>query len=373
MQKDQVRKFDVLKNQKLNFCGFVTDIAKYITLKDLRLKTATFDAAYLEPATEAECAPFKDLIAAERESSQRAPAAAAPSRPGDYPGLSVGVVALCRTTGNFGIITDIDHAGGKAKIVHAHDESWWVPLSSLDPYEPPPLKDSLRYGQFVTFLNAPGEERVGKLLEIKDGRYTALGADGKCYPKGKRYAEGDLYDLADIKPVSEGEQEKYLFKLNRRHDGGEYVARLAKTKAKWEEEGYAALLPKFDSLWTKTLALIDDKPGQTWGARVRTIYGHSPTLNIPPEYPEDLQSNMVCFLNLSNDVEPELHVFIKDYKIIPEAARQHFPASGDKKFYAGGNHTVIKLAPLGEPELLGYAQSLAAIHRAACEAAAHKN
>ena len=243
-----------------------------------------------------------------------------------------------------------------------------MPLSSLDLHEPPPLQDGLRFGQFVTFLKSPGEECVGKLLEIKDGKYTALGADGKCYPKGQRYADGDLYDLSEIKPVSPEAQEKYLFKLNRRHNPEEYVDRLARTKAGWAEKGCSALLPKFDIFWNKVLSLIGDHPGATWGARVRTIYGHSPTLNIPPDSPEDLQNNMACFFVLSNDEGvPELYAFIKDYSLIPESARKHFPAEGDKKFYAGGNRTVIPLAGLSDAELVEYAVSMAAIHKAACD------
>lgn len=368
MEKEKIQLYDVLKNPKLNFCGFVTGIAKYISLKDLHLKPATFDAAYLEPATPEESAAFAALIAAERENLKPAPAASPAARQGGYAGMAVGAAALCRTTDNYGLVTDVDPAHGKAKLVRSHAGSWWVPLSSLDLHEPPPLQDGLRFGQFVTFPKSPGEECAGKLLEVKDGKYTALGADGKCYPKGQRYADGDLYDISDIRPVSAEAQEKYLFKLNRRHTPEEYADRLARTKAGWAEKGFSALLPKFDIFWNKVLSLIGDHPGATWGARVRTIYGHSPTLNIPPDSPEDLQNNMVCFFTLSADGgQPEFCAFIKDYSWIPDAARRHYPAEGDKKFYAGGNRTVIPLAGLNDAGLVEYAVSMAAIHKAACD------
>ncbi|HCC48930.1 MAG TPA: hypothetical protein DEQ38_12560 [Elusimicrobia bacterium] len=367
MDKSKISRYDVLKNPKMNFCGFVANIDKYITLKDLRLKPSTFDAAYLEPASEAESALFTDVIASERKNFKSEPVPDAPVKPGDYPNIRIGAVAVCRNTGNFGVITDLDHAHGKAKLVRAHKEAWWVSIASMDLYAPPPLADGLTYGQFVNFRMSPGHEYVGKLLEVKDGKYTALGADGKCYPKGQRYTDGLLFEISEIKKISPEEQEKYLFKLNRRHTPEEYTERLAKTKAKWAEDGLSQLIPKFDVFWEKTLALIGNKPGITWGARVRTIYGYSPTLNIPPAYPDELQANMVCFFTLSNDGgKPELYAFIKDSKWIPESARRHFPASGDKKFYAGGNRTVIPLAELSEAELQDYAVSMAAIYNSAC-------
>lgn len=77
MEKENIKKYDVLrlrKNPQLSFCGFVCNIGSNITLKDIQFRMKTFDAAYLEPATEAERNKFKDMIATERKNEERSPA-----------------------------------------------------------------------------------------------------------------------------------------------------------------------------------------------------------------------------------------------------------------------------------------------------------
>jgi hypothetical protein len=62
MEKDQIKNYDVLRNPKASFCGFVSEIGKNVTLKDLKLNTITFDPSYLEPATDEDRKLFRDVI-----------------------------------------------------------------------------------------------------------------------------------------------------------------------------------------------------------------------------------------------------------------------------------------------------------------------
>ncbi len=277
--------------------------------------------------------------------------------------LKIGDIAVHSVSGKFGVVTDIDPGTAEAKIVHAHKQTWRGPLAELAPYEPPPLTAALKFGQFV---KSGKKELIGKLLKVIDGKFTMLCADGNCYPKGARYAEGGWFNVTDIRTVSAEEQETFLFKLSRRHTAEEYIARLAKTKNEWAAAGLADTVPKFEVFWTKIMELLGDRPGVNWGARLRTIYGPAPTLNAPPEHPADLQANMICFFELTNDnARPELHAFVKDLTWISDAARPYFPEKGDKEFFAGGNHSVIPIGKMGKAELAECAEAAVSIYRAA--------
>ncbi len=276
--------------------------------------------------------------------------------------MKVGDAAIEPGSGHSGIITDIN-SKGRARIVRGPKEAWWTAYSSLERMEPPDLGGGFRFGRFV---KRPGRNQVGMMLGFADGLYSMLCADAKCYPKGAKYAAGKWYSAAEIAEVSASEKELFLFKLNLVHTPEEYAANLTGIAAKWEQKGLGEAAKRFALFWVRLLDGVGDKPGVTWGARLRTIYAAAPSINFHTGRPEDLQANMFAFFNLSKEPGgPALTVFLKKAAWIPQAAKALFPGNRDEHFYMDGHWTLIPLAGKSNAELLTLADTLAAMYRSA--------
>ena len=276
--------------------------------------------------------------------------------------IKVGEAAMERGSGRSGIVTDIN-SKGRARIVRGPREAWWTASADLERMEPPDLGGGFRFGQFV---KRPGRNQVGMMLGFADGLYAMLCADAKCYPKGTKYAAGKWYKAAEMAEVSASEKELFLFKLNPVHTAEEYAANLAGITAKWEQKGLGEAAARFRLFWTRLLDGVGDKPGVTWGARLRTIYAPAPSINFHTGRPEDLQTNMFGFFNLSKEPGgPALTVFLKKAAWIPDTAKALFPRNRDEHFYMDGHWTLIPLAGKSNGEMLTLADTLAAMYGSA--------
>jgi len=276
--------------------------------------------------------------------------------------IKVGDVAMEPGSKRSGIVTDIN-SKGRARLARGPKEAWWTAYSGLERMEPEDLGGGFRFGQFV---KRPGRNQVGLMLNFSDGLYTMLCADAKCYPKGTKYAAGKWYKAAEIAGVSADEKELFLFKLNPVHTPGEYAANLSRITAKWEQKGLGEAAKRFTLFWTRLLSGVGDKPGVTWGARLRTIYAPAPSLNFQTDQPEDLQANMFAFFNLSREPGgPALTVFLKNAEWITETAKALLPRNRDEIFYMDGHWTLIALGGKSNEEIFALADALAAMYRSA--------
>lgn len=276
--------------------------------------------------------------------------------------IKIGDIVRNRTSDAFGVVVDIEPPKNAVIAVHGPDETHRIKYVNAEPFQPPALNGNFKYGQFAK------DRFPGMMVAVKGDKYLALAPDGKCYPKGNKYASGDWYRLSEIKEVTEEEKEEFLFKLSVRHTEEEYVKRYEMTKAGWRSAGLEPEVKRFEAFFDRILSQIGGKAGVNWGARLSTVFAPDPTLNLAKNAQKDIQANMFCFFSLARDARSgrkNLSVFIKEWKWIPEAARAHFSRQGDGRFYPPGHCTVLDLDVLDDAALLQRADSLVKIYLAA--------
>ena len=280
------------------------------------------------------------------------------------PHIKIGDAAIERGSDRFGIVTEISAKYG-ARITRGPKEDWWIPVAGLEHMEAPDLGGGFKFGQFVKRLSKT-RAQAGMMLKFEDGLYTMLGADAKSYPKGTKFLSGKWYKAAEIAEVTPEEKDLFLFKLNPVHTPDEYVSNLARIYAGWDQLDIGEAPKRFKLFWNRLVGNIGDRPGVTWGARLRTIYSPAPSINFRTADPGELKANMFAFFDLlKTPAGLAITVFLKRSSWIPESAKALFPKNRDAHFYMDGHWTLVQLAEKSDEDLVELADTLAGMYKTA--------